>query len=141
MLELSFKAGFELVFHFILITRQNVLQVFFFSVYSCQFTTIIIGLPVAKTNLKMSGTVCGAKRQNGGAITLPVPPKMGHLFKLLMGWVVGHFNTQTRLDTEARDTTWKWPTIFYFFCRLIGDVYIKMTEVVSCFSCLLQLRQ
>ena len=54
---------------------------------------MIIGLPVAKTSLKMSGTVCVAKRQNGGAITLPVPPKMGHLFKLLMAWVVGHFNT------------------------------------------------
>ena len=119
MLELSFKAGFELVFHFMLITRQNVLQQscfsVAFSVYSCQFTTIIIGLPVAKTNLKMSGTVCGAKRQNGGAITLPVPPKMGHLFKLLMGWVVGHFITQPRLDTEAWGITWKWPTISYFF--------------------------
>ena len=47
----------------------------------------------SKDQSKMSGTVCGAKRQNGGAITLPVPPKMGHLFKLLMGWVVGHFIT------------------------------------------------
>ena len=50
----------------------------------------IIGLLVAKPNLKMSGTVCVAKRQNSGAITLPFLPKMGHLFKLLMdgSWVI-----------------------------------------------------